>query len=451
MLGGLAMGYSMILPRGTCPAAPTGEARPTAFIASRYNRAAMATAQTLQPEAKPKLAARPNVRLIAKEFDRASRAARVPFGLRVMYWLYYLGLAHRGKPVYSATLDTQYEDGFFRRGYEKYRRRIHQLLEDLPPQASPLEIPSFQKRELSKDDLAFLRKKRIPFVIRGAAKGLPMMQWDLDYLDRIAGDCEVPVNAAQDKPSKDLNLPTKSHHYYDFHVGTVKEVTDSIRQGGDLRLTVAEAVMHRDNDRLLKDVDVSYWETLTGWDQNQKHWLRSKLFVGKVFSTLLLVQPDHAYSLWHTEPGDAFFALSNGAKTWTMAHPKYTAAMVPRVKKTTNYTGANIDIRESDAVIEQRGFRAFLRIPKVAIRMEAGDVLRVPHLWWHTVETHRGDYTTAVSMRIEPGPTLVGGGFLLLGLFDRQARAVYKAYQEEGRISDTLIGQPRKSRSQQAS
>ena len=410
----------------------------------------MAPAQALQLDATPEVAARPDVRRIAEEFDRASRAVRIPIRHRFMYWLYYVGLAHFGKPVYSATLDAQYEDGFFRRGYEKYRRRITQRLEDVPPQASPLEIPSFHKQDLTKDDLAFLRKKRIPFVIRGAAEGLPMMQWDLDYFDRIAGDCEVPVNAAKDEPSEDTSLPTKSYHYYDFHTGTVKEVTDSIRQGGDLRFTVAEDVMHCDDDQLLKDVDTPYWETVTGWDRNKEHWLRSKLMVGKILSTLLLVQPDHAYTLWHTEPGDGYFVLSKGSKTWTMAHPMYTAPMVPRVKKTTNYTGANIDSRESDAVIEQRGFRAFLRIPKVAVRMEAGDLLRVPHLWWHTVETHPDSYTTAVSLRVEPGPTLVGAGYLLLGLFDRQARAVFKAYRKEGRISDELIGQPRKSRSQQA-
>ncbi len=411
----------------------------------------MATAQALQSGAKRVETARPSVRQIAKEFDRASRAVRIPFRHRFLYWLFHFGLAHFGKPVYSPTLDSQYEDGFFRRGYEKYRLKINQRLEQLPPRTSPLEIPCFDKQELSQEDLACLHKLRIPFVLRGAAKGLAMMQWDLDYFDRIAGDCEVPVNAAKDKPSGDLSLPTKSHHYYDFHRGTVKEVTDSIRAGGDLRFTVAEDVMHRDNDRLLKDVDVAYWETLTGWDRNKQHWLRSKLFVGKVVSALLLVQPDHAYTLWHTEPGDAFFVLTKGAKTWTMAHPLYTAPMLPRVKKTTNYTGANIDSRESDAVLEQRGFRAFLRIPKVAIRMEAGDVLRVPHQWWHTVETHPGDHTIAVSLRVEPGPTLVGAGYLLLGLFDRQARAVFQAYRKEGRISDQLIGQPRKSRSQQAS
>jgi hypothetical protein len=35
-------------------------------------------------------------------------------------------------------------------------------------------------------------------------------------------------------------------------------------------------------------------------------------------------------------------------------------------------------------------------------------------------------------------------------LFDKQTHAMMRAYQEEGRISDALIGQPRKSRSSTA-
>lgn len=409
----------------------------------------MATAQTLEPETTDSRSTEPplDVRKVVADFDQASRSVRIPLRLRVMYWLYYIALAHRGKSVYSSTMDAQYEPGFLLRGYQKYCGLINRRFEQLPAQAKPIEVPAFRSDQLAEGDMAFLIKSRIPFVLRGAAKDSAMGRWDLDYLDRVAGDCEVPVNAALDKPSEDYSLPTKSHHYYDFHMGKVREVTDSIRAGGNLRLTVAEDIMHEGGDRLLNDVDVPFWETLTGWDKNQSHWLRSKLFVGKVFSTLLLVQPQDSYSLWHTEPGDAFFALSKGSKTWTMAHPLYTAPMLPRIKKTTNYTGSNIDSRESNSVLKQRGFGAYLAVPKVAIRIEAGDMLRVPNLWWHTVETHPGDYTVAVTMRIEPGPNLVAPGFLCMGLLDKQAKAVARAYLKHGRISDNLIGQPRKSRS----
>ena len=410
----------------------------------------MATAQTQEPTAatSPSTRARPDLHKVVAEFRLASRAIRIPFRLRFMYWLYYIALAHRGKSVYSPTQDAQYEPGFFLRGYQKYCALINRRFEKLPPQAKPIEAPAFELDQLTEQDLAFLNKSGIPFVLRGAAKRCGMAKWDLDYLDEVAGDCQVPINSAKDQPSQDQSLPTKSHQYYNFHMGKVSEVTDSIRSGGNLRLTVAEDIMHEKGDRLLKDVDVPYWETLTGWSENQNHWLCSKLYVGKVFSTLLLVQPQDSFSLWHTEPGDALFALSKGSKTWTMAHPHYTAPMLPRIKKTTNYTGSNIDLREPDSILEQRGFRAYLAVPKVAIRIEAGDVLRVPNLWWHTVETHPGDYTVAVTMRIEPGINLVAPGFLCMGLLDKQAKAVAKAYIEDGRISDKLIGQPRKSRSE---
>ena len=37
----------------------------------------------------------------------------------------------------------------------------------------------------------------------------------------MAGDCNVPINEAGDRPSADTTRPTKAHHYYDFRVGAV--------------------------------------------------------------------------------------------------------------------------------------------------------------------------------------------------------------------------------------
>jgi hypothetical protein len=171
------------------------------------------------------------------------------------------------------------------------------------------------------------------------------------------------------------------------------------------------------------------------------------MFIGKIFSAQLLMQPEQAFTLWHSEPGDSFFILAKGVKDWTLAHPLYTAAMRPRVKTTTNYTGSNIDIRESEDVLRQRGFAGYLNIPKVRVRMEPGDMLRVPNFWWHTVETCPGDYTLAATLRIEPGVNLVGCGLLAMRFLDKKVHAIVKALQMEGRVSDSLIGQPRKSRS----
>jgi hypothetical protein len=120
--------------------------------------------------------------------------------------------------------------------------------------------------------------------------------------------------------------------------------------------------------------------------------------------------------------------------------------MRPRVKKTTNYSGSNIDVRESDDVQRQRGFAGYLNVPKARVRMRAGDVLHVPNHWWHTVETHPDHYSVASTIRVEPGPNLVGLGYVVLRLFDRQYHAIVKAFDEDGRISDKLIGYPRKSR-----
>lgn len=384
----------------------------------------------------------------ARDFQRASLAVRIPRWDRLRYWLAYMGLAHRGKPTYSATRDAVYEPGFFQRRYARALERINQRLVSSGPQSEPVEVPSFEPDELGPGDIELLTRLRIPFVLRGAARDLPVMDWTLESLEAGWGACTGPINQAADQPSRDLDRPTKAHHYYDFRMGTLAEVVDSVRTGGRLRFTVAEDVMHHNDGRLLEELDFPYWERMTGWAKNQSHWLRSRLFVGKVFSAQLLIQSGGAFSLWHTEPGDSYFVLSRGEKVWTLVHPLYSAAMRPRVKKTTNYTGSNIDLRESDEALRRRGFAGYLGVPKARVRLEPGDMLRVPNFWWHSVETLPGDYTLAASLRVEPGPNLLSPGLMAMRLLDRQAHAMMRAYSREGRISDSLIGQPRKSRSQ---
>ena len=372
---------------------------------------------------------------------------RIPGLDRLRYWLRFIALAHRGKPTYSATHDAVYEDGRPARGYARALERINRRLEVLPRQAEPVQIPVFPADELGPADLALLTRLRIPYVLRGAGRHLPAMHWTLEQLEEGWGECVGPINQASDEPSEDLDRPTKAHHYYDFRMGTLAEVAASIRTGGKARFVVAEDIMHVDGGRLRQDLDLEHWESISGWDRNQHHWLRSRLYLGKLFSAQLLMQPEDAFSLWHTEAGDNFFVLTRGRKRWTLAHPYYSAAMRPRVKKTTNYTGSNIDLREPDEVLERRGFRSYLSIPKVQAEVEAGDMLRIPSFWWHTVETLPGSYTLASSLRIESGPSLVAPGLLAMRLLDKQTHAMMKAYEQEGRISDALIGQPRKSRS----
>ncbi len=387
-----------------------------------------------------------SVKATAESFRQACTAVRIPFLDRLRYWVYYIALAHRGVMVYSPTHDAQYEEGFLKRGYDKSCERINRRLREARTSSSILEVPTFAHEELDSEDMALLMSMRIPFVLKDGARKLPAMSWTLESLDDLAGECSVPINEALDRPSEDLSRPSKGHHYYDFRTGTLSEVAASIRRGGGMRFAAAEDVMHHDNGRLRNDLDLPYWERLSGWEANQHHWLRSKLYVGKVTSAQLIMQPEKAFTLLHAEPADNFFVLTKGVKTWTLAHPYYTAAMQPRVKSKTNYAGSNIDVRESDEALRQRGFSAFLNVPRVRLEMAPGDVLRVPNYWWHTAETHPGHYALAASIRAESGPNLVGPGYMILRRFDRQFDAMIRATMEEGRISDRHIGFPRKSR-----
>jgi hypothetical protein len=386
------------------------------------------------------------IRTQAAEFVRGCTALRVPGRDRLRYWIYYVALARRGVMVHSASRDAQYADGFWKRGYDKYCGRINRRLCRQPIPATTVEVPSFAHGELRLEDLNLLMRLNVPFVIRGGAQELPIRNWSLEYLEQIAGACSVPINSAGDRPSPDTSAPTKSSHYYDFRTGTLAEVVASIRAGGNMRVSVAEDVMHHDDGRLRRDLDLPYFERVSGWEANQRHWLRGRMFVGKVIGAQLLMQPPGAFTLWHAEPGDNFFVLARGVKTWTLAHPYYTAAMLPRVKTTTNYFGSNIDVRESDDVLRQRGFDGYLRIPKARVVVRPGDVLRVPNHWWHTVVTDASDYVLAVSIRAVSPPNLTGPGFVWLRMLDSQFRAMARDLAVEGRIKDSHIGYPRKSR-----
>jgi hypothetical protein len=390
----------------------------------------------------------PRVRAAVERFQKESRSIRLAWRDRLRYWLYYLGLAHFGRMVYSPKRDSQYEDGFYKRGYDKYCNKLNDaLIRSGQGQPVPVEVPSFDHGSVTMADLKYLMSQQIPFGIRGGAAMLPARNWTLDYLERVAGTCTVPINEADDRPSPDKSVPTKAHNYYAFRTGTLAEVITSIRTGGKMRATTAEDVMHHAGSQLRSDLNLPYWEKLSGWERNKRHWLRSRLFAGKVVGAQLLVQPRNAFTLWHAESGDNFFVLATGHKTWWLADPYYTAAMRPRVKTTTNYHGSNIDMRESDDVQRARGFQGYLAIPKVVLRMQPGDMIRVPNHWWHSVMTDPGDYTVAAAIRVNSSINMTGLGYTILRLFDRQYRAMVRAYKIDGRLRDSDIGYPRRSRS----
>jgi len=384
----------------------------------------------------------------AKRFAREAVAVRVPFHHRLFYWLAYLKLAKHGKQVFSALEDAKYEDGPLKRRYDKWCDRINERLIGRGEEPAPIEVPTFAHGELSIVDLRWLMAQNVPFVIRDGARHLPIKNWTLDYLEEVAGDCDVPINQAQDQPSNDTERPTKAHHYYDFRRGKLREVAQSIRDGGKMRISTAEDVMHERGGRLRQDLGLDYWEDVSGWSDNQKRWLHSRMMAGKVAGAQLLMQPEGAFTLWHAEPGDNFFVLARGVKHWTMAHPYYTPAMRPRVKQTTNYIGSNIDVRESREVQRQRGFDGYLNIPKIKLTMRPGDVLRVPNHWWHTVQTEPGDYTLAATIRAGAMPNLVGPGMMFLRWRDPEYLKMARDFFAEGRVYDRHIGFPRKSRSE---
>ncbi len=377
---------------------------------------------------------------IAKDFYSKFFAVKISFRLRFMYWVYYLLLAHKGTLIESSEKDAQYKDGKLKRGYDKYHKKITNYINKHYPRIeSYIEVPTFHAGEISDEEVQILMDLRIPFMIKGGTKKLKMMDWDLEFFAGNFGDCELPVNTAQDKPNADVNKSNRGTNYYDFKISTVSELVESINNGGNLRSIAVEDVMHQHDGRLIEDLDIPMFERMTGWVNNVNHRLKSKLMVGKIASKQLFLQPKYAYTIWHCEPGDNFFLLQSGQKRWTLAHPYHSAAFNPLVKTNTTYHGSPIDRREDNSVQDKRGNEAYTRIPKLQMTTESGDILRLPNYWWHTVETFADHHAIAVTLRAACLPNLTSGGYLAMRLLDKDYHEMVKRLKNGGRITDRDI------------
>lgn len=377
---------------------------------------------------------------IAKDFNAQIHAIQIPFRLRFMYWCYYVLLAHKGKLLESKEQDALYADGKFKRGYDKYHNKIKDYLNrNYPRMENYLDIPTFQSGELSNEEVQVLMELRIPFIIKGGVAHLKMMDWDLDFFADNFGDCELPVNTAPDKPNAEAGKANRATNYYDFKISTVGELVNSIKQGGNLRSIAVEDVMHQQEGRLIKDLDIAMFERMTGWVKHQHQRFRGKMLAGKIVSKQLFLQPKYAYTIWHCEPGDNFFLLQSGHKRWTLAHPYHSAAFNPRVKTNTTYHGSSIDVREDNASQDLRGNEAYTRIPKLQVTVEAGDILRLPNYWWHTVETFADHHAIAVTLRAACLPNMASGGYLAMRILDKDYHEMSRRIRGGGRVTDRDI------------
>lgn len=362
------------------------------------------------------------------------------------YWFYYIVLAHYGKLVFSSSKDAVYEKSFAKFGYDKFCEKINKKLiaHEKPEKGN---VPVFRLEELTPDVSDFLMRAQIPFVIRNGAQGLGVLDWDLDLLNDIAGDCDVPINEANNQPSTDYTKPSKAGLYYNFRRGKLSEVIKIIKKGKAMAsVSAAENVLYHADSRLRDDIGITRWEDISGWNRLLAWGIKKKLWIGKIVTAQMLVQPGGAFTLWHMESGDNFFVLSKGCKTWELVHPKYTAAMRPRVKTNTNYIGSNIDFRESDEIQAKRGFNGYVNVPKLSVDLEPGDVLRVPNYWWHTASTENNHHAIAATVRGVSNINLIAPGCMVLSYLDPQSKSLIKSLQTKGRIYDHHIGHPRKSR-----
>src|SRR5262245_13839377 len=95
----------------------------------------------------------PRTQQLVARFQRESTAVRIPYRYRLLYWCYYIALAHRGVMVHSALRDAVYQDGFLKRGHDRYCEKINRLLGRAQAATAAVEVPSFAHGELESADL----------------------------------------------------------------------------------------------------------------------------------------------------------------------------------------------------------------------------------------------------------------------------------------------------------
>ena len=128
-----------------------------------------------------------------------------------------------------------------------------------------------------------------------------------------------------------------------------------------------------------------------------------------------------------------------GLKHWRVAPPYISPGMYPVIKDSTSYHVSKVDGREENDVINRRGFPLYKYMPKYSAIVEPGDILVMPHFWWHMVNNLNNEPSISLSFRTIAEPNMYSPMFNFLRSIDPEGRRVKQKVLKHGRLFDEDI------------
>ena len=279
----------------------------------------------------------------------------------------------RLRVAYGANYLANY---FFRRDKPLDSKILGGLKESLQPlgESQCRELPRFRAEDITPRMFQQAIRRPMPFVIENLLEGADVLNWDVDYLDGLIGDIEVPIHQldANGFAVGELN-----------RIGTFAEALEDMRLGLGTRKYIDNVSdVFGQCPQLKRDIPVE----------------KLKQYVGaKLWGLQLFMGGKETGSRFHCASQFNLFLMILGVKDWLFAHPRASVLFQPRMNPSGIYSYSDLyDLRAPD---EQA--RALLdRIPLLKTRLSKGDVLLNPPWWWHSV-MNATPQTIGVSTRWE--------------------------------------------------
>ncbi len=123
----------------------------------------------------------------------------------------------------------------------------------------------------------------------------------------------------------------------------------------------------------------------------------------ELLSTNLFVGGRQVFTAVHCAMGGNFFLQLAGRKRWTLVDPDWSAWLHPVNGRPFQYCNSAFGGYRAGERLGLGDRNPLLRVPRLEVVLEPGDLLYNAPWWWHEVE-NLDDYTVACAVRHAPAP-----------------------------------------------
>jgi lysine-specific demethylase 8 len=207
--------------------------------------------------------------------------------------------------------------------------------------------------------------RNTPVILTGVAEHWgAMRKWDVDYLERVAGESEVTVHYRKNGSFRDWYVSADRE---DKRMPFAQLLNLVGRGPGDARYYMTEHSLRQISPELALDVDVSGYVDLTPpWEP--------LLFVG--YDTCM---PMHLHA-----STEAFLCQIHGEKRITLFSPEQYSRLYPRHWYARSPLFSELDGRQIHAgTLDRARYPRFERAVPMEFELRPGEILFIPVHWWH--------------------------------------------------------------------